>query len=118
MRTAISNPAAVLRRPSLYVWLRMAVFCVACFNYADGVRCADLPPLLFLGDKDYPPVAYLEDGMAKGMDVDLAKALATSMRRKIRVELMDWNFAQEKALRGEADGLLGLSISDEGGKLK
>jgi len=74
---------------------------------------AQQTPLVFLGDKDYPPVAYLEDGIAKGMDVDLAKALAAPMQREIRVELMDWNLAQEKVLKGEADGLLGLSISDE-----
>jgi PAS domain S-box-containing protein len=74
---------------------------------------AEQLPLVFLGDKDYPPVAYLEDGIAKGMDVDLAKALAAPIRREIRIELMDWNLAQEKVLKGEADGLLGLSISDE-----
>jgi PAS domain S-box-containing protein len=78
-----------------------------------GVLGAEPAPLVFLGDKDYPPVAYLEEGIAKGMDVDLAKALARPMKREIRIELMDWNLAQEKVLRGEADGLLGLSISDE-----
>src|SRR2546430_3258864 len=70
-------------------------------------------PLLFLGDKDYPPLAYLENGVAKGMDVDLTKALAKPMQREVRVELMDWNLAQQKVLNGEADGLIGLSISDE-----
>src|ERR1700744_1741212 len=70
-------------------------------------------PLLFLGDKDYPPLAYLENGVAKGMDVDLTKALAKPLQREVRVELMDWNLAQEKVLKGEADGLIGLSVSDE-----
>lgn len=70
-------------------------------------------PLLFLGDKDYPPVAYLDGGMARGMDVDLVKALATPLKRELRVELMDWKLAQEKVLAGEADGLLGLTISEE-----
>ena len=64
---------------------------------------AEPPPLVFLGDKDYPPVAYLENGIAKGMDVDLAKALAAPMKREVRVELMDWNLAQEKVLKGEGD---------------
>ena len=75
------------------------------------------PPLVFVGDKDYPPIAYLDDGVAKGMDVDLAKALAEAMKREPRVELMDWNLAQEKVLNGGADVLLGLSISDERRKL-
>lgn len=78
---------------------------------------AERGPLLFLGDKDYPPVAYLEDGVAKGMDVELARALAGPLKREIRIELMDWNLAQEKVLNGEADGLLGLSISEERRKL-
>jgi len=74
-------------------------------------------PLVFLGDKDYPPVAYLEEGVPKGMDVDLAKALGEVMKREVRIELMDWNLAQEKVLKSEADGLLGLSISEERRKL-
>lgn len=78
---------------------------------------AEQPPLVFLGDKDYPPVAFFEEGQAKGMDVDLAKALAQPMKREIRVDLMDWNLAQQKVLNGEADGLLGLSVSEERRKL-
>ena len=77
------------------------------------VSGAEKQALLFLGDKDYPPVAYLEDGTAKGMVVDLAKALAAPMKREIRIELMDWDLAQEKVLKGEADGLLGLSVTEE-----
>ena len=53
-------------------------------------RSTECASLLFLGDKDYPPVAFLEDGVAKGMDVDLANALAGPLKREIRVELMDW----------------------------
>lgn len=48
-----------------------------------------------------------------GMDIDLAKALAIPMQREIRAEVMDWNLAQEKVMRGEADGLLGMSITEE-----
>jgi len=96
---------------------RNVSFSVACVVYAHAALGAELPPLVFLGDKDYPPVAYLEDGIAKGMDVDLAKAIAAQMKREIRIELMDWNLAQEKVLKGEADGLLGLSVSDERRKL-
>jgi PAS domain S-box-containing protein len=80
-------------------------------------RGAEGKPLVFLGDKDYPPVAYLEDGIPKGMDVDLAQALAAPLNREIRIQLMDWNLAQERVLKGEADGLLGLSITEERRKL-
>jgi PAS domain S-box-containing protein len=47
------------------------------------------------------------------MDVDLAKALAARTKRDVRIELTDWNLAQERVLNGEADGLLGMSISAE-----
>src|SRR5436190_21397214 len=73
---------------------------------ADG---AEPPTLVFLGDRDYPPVAYLDDeGTARGMDVDLAKAVAARMKRPVRIDLTDWNQAQARVLQGEADGLLGL----------
>ncbi len=77
------------------------------------VLCADLKPLLFLGDKDYAPVAFLDGGSPRGMDVDMVKALAGPMNREVRVELGDWALAQERVLRGEADGLIGISIIDE-----
>jgi PAS domain S-box-containing protein len=74
---------------------------------------AEVRPLLFLGDKDYAPVAFIDEGEVRGMDVDLVKALAGPMNREIRVELMDWGLAQEKLLKGEADGLIGMSVTDE-----
>jgi polar amino acid transport system substrate-binding protein len=74
---------------------------------------AELKPLVFLADKDYPPMTYLEDGVVKGMDVDLCKALGARMRRDVRIELMDWNLAQGKVLKGEGDALTGMSISGE-----
>ncbi len=74
-------------------------------------------PLLFVGDKDYPPLVYLDEGVAKGVQVDLAKALAKQMGRTIQIELMDWPLAQEKVLRGEVDGLLLKGMSKEGMRL-
>src|ERR1043165_8569066 len=68
---------------------------------------AESRPLLFLGDKDYPPITYLEGSTAKGLEVDLVDALQKQMGRPIKVELMDWDAAQAKVLAGEADGLLG-----------
>lgn len=86
------------------------------FGLPDGSASA-AQPLLLLGDKDYPPITYIEQGAATGVDVDLAKALAKPMGREIRVELMDWRLAQEKVLRGEADGLLSMSMTEERRKL-
>jgi PAS domain S-box-containing protein len=106
-----------LRPQSLSIRAVLLTLAAVCSSLLHAASAAERAPLIFLGDKDYPPVAYLEEGVAKGMDVDLAKALATPMKREIRVELMDWNLAQERVLKGEADGLLGLSISEERRKL-
>ena len=70
-------------------------------------------PLLLLGDKDYPPITYLDRGVPKGLDIDLAQALAKEMGRPIQIELLGWDSAQQKVLAGEADGLLAMSISAE-----
>ena len=104
------SPKAILRRWSfsallkvavepvesgLTAWVRMLLSCslstfalliiAVCFSPGpEQAAGAEQTPLVFLGDKDYPPVAYLEDGIAKGMDVDLAKALARPMKRESR----------------------------------
>ena len=71
------------------------------------------PPLLLVGDRDYPPITFLEEGVARGVDVDIARAIAQRIGREIRIELMDWHEAQQRVLRGEADGLLSMSVTDE-----
>ena len=71
------------------------------------------PPLVFMGDTDYPPLSYLDGGVAKGMDVDIAMALGRELGREVRVELMDWDVAQARMLRGDADGLLSMSATPE-----
>jgi PAS domain S-box-containing protein len=78
-----------------------------------AAHSAEVRPLLLLGDKDYPPMTYLDGETAKGVEVDLAAALEKQLGRPIKVELMDWDAAQEKVLAGQADGLLGLTISAE-----
>ncbi len=70
-------------------------------------------PILLLGDRDYPPLSYIEDGIAKGLDVEIAKAVGKALGRDVRVQLVEWNLAQRRVLDGEADGLTDMAISDE-----
>jgi signal transduction histidine kinase len=70
-------------------------------------------PLVFLADKDYAPLSYLERGQAIGLDVDMAMSLSTALGREVRVELLDWTEAQEQVLQGNADGLLSMSMTEE-----
>src|ERR1700746_1781821 len=75
-------------------------------SHADPAVERENSPLLFLGDKDYPPLSYLDGNRAEGMDVDVARALGATLKREIRVELLEWHIAQEKMQKGEADGRL------------
>jgi formate hydrogenlyase transcriptional activator len=70
-------------------------------------------PLVFLDDRDYPPHSFLENGVAKGSEIEVANALARVLGRSVRVELHPWAQAQEEVQRGEADALLDFSITDE-----
>ena len=70
-------------------------------------------PLVFLADKDYAPLSYLERGEAVGLDVDMARSLSIVLGREVRVELLDWTEAQEQVLQGDADGLLSMSMTEE-----
>ena len=70
------------------------------------------PPIVLVGNRDYPPLSYLENGQARGFDVAVAQAVARAMGREIRIELMDWATARERVLNGSANGLLNLGVSD------
>src|SRR5262245_36098483 len=69
--------------------------------------------LVVFGNDDYAPLSYLDRGVPKGLEVDLVRAVAAEMDRELRLELMDWNVARERVLRGEADALIDLAQDDE-----
>jgi len=76
---------------------------------AQGTRT---PPLVLVGNRDYPPLSYIEDGMPRGVDVDVARAIGRAMGREVRIELLDWRAAHERVTQGSADGLINLGVSD------
>jgi len=99
---------------------RFPVLClifIAVAAISPPILGAETKPLLFLGDQDYPPLTYLENQQPTGMAVDVVKALAGPMKRPVRIELMDWNVAQQKVLNGEADAVLEISSTPERQKL-
>ena len=71
------------------------------------------PTFHLVGDRDYPPLTYLEAGVAKGREVDVARAVAHKLGRDVRIELMDWSEAQQRVQEGHADGLLAMSMTAE-----
>ena len=73
----------------------------------------DAPPLVFAGDEDYRPLSFLDGGEPRGLDVEVAEALAAKLGRKAQVELLEWVIAQETVRAGSADVLLGMSVTEE-----
>lgn len=70
-------------------------------------------PLVFLGDRALPPYEYLEGGVARGANVDLAEAIGRVLGRPVEVRLMDWDEAQRRLLSGEGDALTMLGRSEQ-----
>jgi PAS domain S-box-containing protein len=70
-------------------------------------------PLIFAGDQSYAPIESLQDGRPEGLNIDVLQALSKAMGRTISIQLMQWNEAQEKVLKGEADALTIMSPSEE-----
>ncbi len=109
MKTTISSLAG-LNMVVRFTVILAAVILLCC------PRADAAPPvkaLLLLGDRDYPPLNFVENGIAKGVTVDIVSAISRETGRQINIELTDWKIAQERVLRGEADGLIGMSVSEE-----
>jgi PAS domain S-box-containing protein len=101
------------------LWLFLIVLLLSwpIFGEPNASVNRDTDTLVFLADKDYPPITWLQDGQPKGLSVEIMAAIAQQMGQKIRIELMDWQLAQQKFLDGYADGLLDMSITEERKKL-
>jgi PAS domain S-box-containing protein len=69
-------------------------------------------PLVFVGDRDYRPLSYLDGDAPRGLDVEVGEAVAAALKRPARVELLAWDRAQEKVRAGDADVLLDMSVSE------
>ncbi|MGE0462004.1 MAG: transporter substrate-binding domain-containing protein [Vicinamibacterales bacterium] len=68
---------------------------------------------LFVADRDYPPLSYVDNGVPQGLDLDLARELGRVLGREIRVELLDFVEAQRRVLAGEADAVSDLGVTPE-----
>lgn len=70
-------------------------------------------PALFLGNEALPPINVMQDGRPAGVIVDLARALAQRMHRRVEIRLMNWTRAQQLVQEGRADALLQINPSPE-----
>ena len=72
-----------------------------------------LPAIRIVGDQDYPPIEWLENGEAKGIFPSILPALAKEMGRKIEYRLIDWKQAQLQVLNKQADVLTVFSPNEQ-----
>ncbi len=69
--------------------------------------------LILLGNENLVPVVYNDNGEAKGVAVDIAKAIGDRIGIDVKVLALNWEEAQTMVLNGEADGLLQINPSPE-----
>lgn len=60
--------------------------------------------LLFLGDRNYPPFEFLQEGRPTGLAVDIFYAVAEEAGLQAELKLVLWSKAQELVLAGQAHG--------------
>jgi len=46
----------------------------------------------------YPPLSYVEDGVAKGYGADIVAAIQKELNTDVTSQLLDWDQAYQKAL--------------------
>jgi PAS domain S-box-containing protein len=73
--------------------------------------------LIFLGNKNVPPVIYLENEIPTGVAVDIVRALAKHIPQPVEIKAMDWQEAQSIVARGEADALIQINQTEERKKI-
>jgi PAS domain S-box-containing protein len=73
--------------------------------------------LIFLGNKNVPPVIYLENDIPTGVAVDIVRALAKYIPQPVEIKAMDWQEAQSIVARGEADALIQINQTEERKKI-
>jgi PAS domain S-box-containing protein len=91
----------------------IAIFILLAVIFGFSIAAASENPISFAGDRDFPPVEYLEKDVPKGLNVDLLRELSKAMGRKIDIRLMPWEEAQQKVLSGEIDAITTMSITEE-----
>lgn len=63
---------------------------------------------------DYPPMAYVEDGVIKGMEVELAMEVAADMGKTMELVPMPWAELLPALMRGDVDVVMsGMTVTDE-----
>lgn len=69
--------------------------------------------LIAVGDANFPPFTFMENGEPAGFDVDVLNEIAKRKNMRITIKLMDWSSAMAAVRTGSADILVGVSDLEE-----
>ena len=69
--------------------------------------------LVLLGNENLAPIVYNDNGISKGVVVDIAKAIGDKIGYEVNVVTVNWEQAQKMVINGDADGLLHINPSPE-----
>ncbi|MBW7863893.1 MAG: transporter substrate-binding domain-containing protein [Candidatus Hydrogenedentes bacterium] len=90
----------------------LAAVCITAAGQTSGVY--PVPKrLVFTGDANYPPYEYLENGTAKGFNIELLQAVARVMNFEVEFQLKPWPEARRLLEEGLVDGITGYAYSRE-----
>lgn len=85
---------------------------IVLFLYLISNNTYAMEEYLFVGNEAKAPKIWKEDGVAKGILVDILREVGKGMKVKIKIELYPWKRAYIMAEQGAA-GIIGLSKTEE-----
>jgi arginine/lysine/histidine transporter system substrate-binding protein len=85
----------------------MAVSCIACSSKKDN-------ELVMATNAEFPPYEYIDGSDYRGIDVEIAQAIADDLGKKLVIEDMAFDSIVSAVQSGKADiGLTGMTVNEE-----
>lgn len=69
----------------------------------------DHPVIRVVGDQNYPPYSFLQDGKPSGFDNEIIQAVGNAMGFDVQIDLLPWSEARARLDNGEADVIAGMA---------
>ena len=87
---------------------------VFCKNFGENLTSSSVDTVLkVIGDSNYPPYEFLENGKPTGYNIELIEAIAEIMNLKIKIILGPWPEMRNDLETGKADIAAGMAFSGE-----
>ncbi len=119
MVTSALHKAASIRAVPMKRLFLILILCLV-FNSAPtpgAATGAQRPKLIAVGDHNYPPYEFLENGKPTGFNVELMRAVADVMGFDVEIRLGPWSKVRRDLEQGKADVVTGMYYSEERLKL-